>query len=383
MSNIPDPSDTTRNNIENLIKSACEKYNLERPSNPAIIDQTKLVIRPLLQKMESKEFYQWFCPIWQNFEDLYSLEENETAWPELVGKIASALTERDSEDEEFRNPILCAMCVSYMLASLNSHVVAQSYALRMLLLFATRTELSQNVPFIHWLLNFMQHRIDNMIEIRDDKQRELFTSVCVGLFDSIPVFDSLCSRSILKFFGTSEFTQILYNNKDQKSHLESIATKTFNTTLSDDSFFVFETIHKTKLVYEFLTKDQQDLLKIFVSGGIGDFEAFVESHKDYIAKDNLDIETMRDKILVLSFVSLAHGKKSIGFPEAQKGLNLDKLSVKRLCVRINSTNAAKLSIDSVNEKIIIDYCQPRLMTDDVWGSMASRLQELAQSLVPE
>lgn len=375
-----DQTDITRDQILILIKSACERYKVPQPTRPAIIDVTSDIIRPLLQTMEEKDFYQWFCPIWQSFEYLYSSDSNESSWIELVGKFAKALTERQSEEEEFNHPSLRAMCVSFMMNSLNNHVVSQSYALRMLLLFATRTELCQDKVFVRWLINFMKQRIDNMMVIDDKEQRKLFASVCVGFFDSIPVFDSHCCSSILKFFGSNEFTQILLNNQDEKPHLQSIASKSFNTALSDDTFFIFEIISNTKLIYTNLNKDQQELLQVFVNGTVKDFDAFVQNHQDYITRDKLNLQVLRHKILVLSFVSIAHGKKTILFSELYEKLGVDTLQLKKLCVSINSTDVAKLSIDSVNEQIIINYCQPREMTPEVWESMAKGLHALAESI---
>ena len=390
----------TQKPIRDLIASACQRYELPIPTSQQGITKNACSIIPtLIEKMSEKDFYQWFCPLWQSFEYLYLDGGTEDGWAQLVGQFASVLTETPQEEGGFNHPSLRAMCVSFMMNSLNNHPLAQSYALRMLLNFAIKTELYQEKTFVRWLINFMKNRIDNMISNYSShgqnkdiqkQQSQIFTIACVTFFDSIPVFDTLCALSILQFFGTTDFTQIL-QSKSQKeedetnkqNHLKSIAAKTFHISLLDDTFFTFEIIRKTKLIYDNLNENQQKLLQIFVDGKIQDFENFVKSSQDYINTDKLDIDTMRDKILVLSFVSLVHGKKVISFSEVMKDLDLDKYHVKRLCVRINSTDVAKLSIDSVNEQIIIEYCQPRLMTDDVWNNMASRLNSLAKSLLPE
>ncbi|KAK8860408.1 Eukaryotic translation initiation factor 3 subunit M [Tritrichomonas musculus] len=393
-----DQSDPQRP-IRDLIESACQRYGIQVPRQNAIIKNACSVIPPLIEKMSEKEFYQWFCPVWQSFEYLYSDGGTENDWAQLVGQFASLLTEYPQEQGGFNHPSLRAMCVSFMMNSLNNHPLAQSYALRMLLNFAIKTELCKDETFVHWLINFMKHRIDNMISnYQSDgqnkdiqkQQSQIFTIACITFFDSIPVFDTVCALSILQFYDTSEFTQILQSKSQKKedeenkqNRLKSIAAKTFNTALLDDSFFTFEIIRKTKLIYNYLNENQRKLLQIFVDGEIRDFEAFVKSSQEYINQDKLNLDKMKDKILVLSFVSLAHGKSTLAFTEAMERLNLDKYHMKRLCVRINSTDVAKLAIDSVNEQVIVEYCQPRLMTDDVWNSMASRLQNLAKSLLIE
>lgn len=397
--NIPDEDQSDPHKpIQNLIDSACKKYGVPIPNSPAIIKNATSIIPQLIDKMSEKDFYQWFCPVWQSCEFLYSDGALENDWASLVGQFASPLTEQPKEQGGHDHPSLRAMCVSFMMNSLNNHPLSQSYALRMLLNFAIKTELYQDKIFVSWLINFMKHRIDNMIsnyqsdvnKERQKQQSQIFATACVTFFDSIPVFDTLCCLSVLQFFGTSEFTQIL-QSKTQKAedeankqnHLKSIAEKTFNTSLLDDSFFTFEVIRKTKLIYINLNEKQQKLLQIFVDGSMSDFEAFVKESQDYINQNKFNLDKMRDKILILSFVSLVHGKPVVSFAEVMKGLNLNKTQMKRLCVRINSTDVAKLAIDSVNEQIVIEYCQPRLMTDDVWNNMATRLQTLAKSLLTE
>lgn len=388
----------TQKPIRDLIASACQRYEIPTPKQQGITKNACYIIPTLIEKMSEKDFYQWFCPLWQSFEYLYLDNGTEEGWAILVGQFASVLTETPQEDGGFKHPSLRAMCVSFMMNSLNNHPLAQSYALRMLLNFAIKTELYQENAFVRWLINFMKNRIDNMISNYSSngqnkdlqkQQSQIFTMACIKFFNSIPVFDTLCALSILQFYGTSEFTQILLSKNQKKEdeaekqkHLKSIAEKTFNISLFDDTFFTFEIIRKTKLIYDYLNENQQKLLQIFVDGKVQDFENFVKTSQDYINSDKLNVDKMRDKILVLSFVSLANGKKTISFSEVMQGLDLDKYHVKRLCVRINSTDVANLSIDSVNEQIIIEYCQPRLMTDDVWNSMAHRLNVLAKSLLP-
>ena len=181
MSTVPDASDVTGNEIKSLIRSACEKYNVPVPTVEHRTGQVRQVIPPLLQKMEPKDFYQWFCSIWPLFEFLYASmgsadsEQDEDEWSDLVGNtFCKQLLDASDEKSSSLQQSLRAMCVSFMMNSLNDHPKAQSFALRMLLLYSIQSGLSQNVSFVRWFLFFMHRRIDNMNEVKDPNQKKLF-----------------------------------------------------------------------------------------------------------------------------------------------------------------------------------------------------------------
>ena len=311
--------------------------------------------------MNPRDFYQWFCPVWQTYQYMYDstslsgtefkIEEKE--WSNLVGSLASALIERESDKAEFEHENLRAMCMSFMMNSLSSHLEALAYALRMLLLFAIQSNMSQNVDFIHWLLKFMQRHIENTVEIKD--KRELFIESCVEFFAAIPEkhFDSLCVLSILRFYKSKKFEKYLTQCKTKDECLKNVATKAFNVTLNDESFFVFEIMHETKLVYDYLTKQQRDLLDIYIDGDVQQYKDYIEKNQSYITENKLNADHMFFKIEVLTFFSLIENKTEIEFGEVTNALQISVPEVKKLIINLNSTGVATIKIDSVSKKLFI------------------------------
>lgn len=369
--------DQSRESIENLIHLARQKYGRDDPPIKSLVDTAQGEIKFFLNIMDPKEYYQWFCQIWQSFEYLYSFGTDENSWLGLVGKFAASLTERDDESIAFSHPSLRAMCMSFMLNSLNPHPKSQAYALRMLILFSTRTDLIKDEKFVHWILNFMVKRIDSTIEIKDG--RDVFIDVVITFFTSLSKYDNLCVISIIRFFQTPDFEQICSNNPKHKESLQKIALKAFHVSLMYGSFFIFDVMKDIKLIYSNLSADEQAMLDIYVNGTITEFDKFISSHPKYIGED-LDLETIRYKMLVLSFVSLAEDKQTVTFAEAMDALKLDAKKLKQLVVKINETEAATVKIDTVKETLIIEHCQPRVFSDKVWDQMADHMHSLIESL---
>jgi hypothetical protein len=339
----------------------------------------------LLDKMDPREFYQWFCPVWQDFEFRILMECSEAhLLAYKVGQIAVALVERKSPStQEFTHPSLRAMCMSFMMNSLQLHPLAQTYALRMLLRFASQTSLSQEIHFVHWILRFMQKHIEAMVQIGDG--RNLFIDACVGFFSAITLYDTSSIAAVLKFFGSTEFKKQLAQGSEHNQALRGIATSTFNAALTEPGqFFVFEIIRETELLCKALNQQQQALLDIFIDGTLEQFDALVAAATNtYIADSGLALDVLRFKMEILTFVTIAHGQTELSFAEAMAALKLGVVALKRLVVQINETTVAQVRIDSVGQKLLIEYCQPRRFGDEMWGAMADHLGQLLISFTAE
>jgi len=215
----------------------------------------------------------------------------------------------------------------------------------------------------------------------------------------------------LKFFGSDDFRKILSKLDDQAPRLRDIATSTFDAALVEpNQFFIFEIISDTELIRSNLTPQQLDILEIFVNGTIDQFNQLMAdpARSAYIKERNLDIDVLTFKMRVLTFVTIAHGKATIGLEEAAAALKVSPFEFRRLIVQINeisvareeasrsagspppkakagrvlahdAPSVARVRLDAVKGVCIIEYCQPRRFTDDTWAAMASHLERLMNS----
>jgi hypothetical protein len=368
-----------------VLKDARAKYGLPEVEihSSKFNEFARADIPVLLARMEPKDFYLWFCQLWQCFEVDAFYESTEEEIARGVGALATGLTENPAGSKDaFQHPSLRAMCMSFMMNGLQTHVLAQSYALRMLLLFAKGTDLCKQRPFVAWILKFMQSRIDSMIGIKD--KQDLFVRVCVGFFQAIPAdqYDTNCLLAILRFFGSPEFRKVLENPGKDKEALYQVATATLNAALTQHrEFFLFEIIQNTHVIFANLDDRQREILQIFAEKKLKDFNDLLAAGTNtYIQDVGLALPTLTFNMQVLTFCTICHGKTQVNLADLQTEFELQGIAMKKLLVTINRTNVAKTQIDAVNGVVYIDYCQPRLFTDETWAGMERRLGDLITSL---
>ena len=339
-------------------------------------------LNELVETADEKKFYQMFCPIWQLFDGaIMATVERENEAADYVGnKIIRPLTMHKT-GSAFVHERSRAMCVSFVLNSLNHQPLAQTYALRMLLLFATQTSLCTHEPFVEWVLGFMQKQITKMIQISSD--RPLFIEVCVTFFDSIPakLYNRNTVNAIFKFFGSGEFRRELKKPRgDLPEKIVRIAKNTLNAAfLLEGELFFFEIIMDTELLFSSLDAKQKELLEVFVKGDVEQFDKLIQTNT-YLRDSNIDVNVARFKIQVLTLVSLCEDKDKVSLADVEKKLKMDSLAVKQLVVKINKTDVARFKIDGLDGALVVEYCQPRRFTDKSWASMAETLDRLIESM---
>lgn len=392
--------------LENLLTIA-ETY-IKKDRQNFEIDTAAAYIPSLIESsIKEKEFYEWFCPLWQACEYVYTDSKDDKWNTYLVVPFLEALL----QDWETR-PTLRAMCVSYMLTSLNIPESSQAIALRMLILFATTTknkekDLCANEQFVSWILSFMKDHIESMFNI--EMRRNLFIQVSIEFFSNVQSFNISSLKSLLLFFSNKnvkDFVQKLsggdfqektpqyedaFKSEEIFSQLRSTAMQIAISALKyprtnnknqllDESLFIFEIILSTEVIRTFLDQDTKNLLEIFVNGTYSDYINFFEQHPDFINKYGLDKEVLLDKMQILSFLSIANGKQELSYDDISKPLRLNPIQMRKLIYKLNSSNIASTMIDAVNEKICIYFCQPRKFSTNIWEDMSKRLKEASDSL---
>ena len=332
-------------------------------------------------QFDEKSFYQLFCPVWQLFDSVFRPFLTQSDYVSYVcNRIIVPLCAAKPVRTPQRQKV-CAMCISFVLNSLDHSPATQTYALRMLLMFATQTSLCSHQPFIDWVLGFMQNHISDMIRVKENLA--LFIEVCVDFFSAIPpeLYDSNTVKAVFKFFGAKVFQKQL-SKKDgpEKEKLMKIATMTLNASLLlDDEFFFFEIIKESELLWDNLNAQQREILDVFVSGDLEAFEKLIQKN-DYLQKSGISVDVARFKMQVLTLVSLCEGKKSVAIKDIADKLGISVLELKKLVVKINKTDVAKLKVDGVANTIVVEFCQPRLFKPEDWKAMEDRLQSLIESL---
>ena len=368
--------------LTDALQSVGKKSSTFEAFEKDVSGAVRTALMELVETADEKKFYQIFCPIWQLFDGaIMSTIESEVEAADYVGnRVIKPLTEHKT-GSQFVHERSRAMCVSFVLNSLDHRRLAQTYALRMLLLFATETSLCTHEPFVEWVLGFMQKQITHMIQI--PKDRQLFIETCVEFFDSIPekLYNCNTVHAIFKFFGSSEFRRELKKPRGElPQKMVRVAKKTLDAAfLLEGQLFFFEIIKDTELLYKSLDEKQKELLEVFVTGDVEQFDKVIQTNT-YLKDSNIDVNMARFKIQVLTLVSLCEDKDKVSLADVEKKLKMDSLAVKQLVVKINKTDVARFKIDGLEGALVVEYCQPRCFTDKSWESMAATLDQLIESL---
>lgn len=371
-----------------LIEDVCEMANHTPPTKDEVDrDTTKQVTNVLtavLGKLKPKVYYQSFCSIWQCYEYHVLSGMNEKDLDEYIAYIVGQLTTHATA-----MPNLCAMCLSYIMNSLSQHPLAEASAIRLLLEFATKSEIYRDEGFVNWILQFVERRIDKMVSI--EEKRDLFIFVCIRFFKTIPaeLYSPACVKCCLRFLSTSKFKNRIKDKKgitpanlplweEMQTNLPVIATNILNTALTvNGEFFLLEMMNSTNIM-KYLSEEQTNLVNIFINGNVDDFEKFKETST---CISHLNEETLLFKIQALTLISLCEGKKTITAAELISALKLKGvLDLRKFIVKINQTDLAKLKMNGVADEVIIEYSQPRQFGKDTWKMMADKLDNLKASI---
>ena len=370
-------SEDSRQAIVQCLKTACEALEIPFKEND-LVAQSYTLIPKYVEKVNPEEYYQWFCSLWQSIETLYAQDVKEEEWANTVENVVAGV--QNMYDEV--NPKLRAMCVSYVLASLQTHKVAQTRALRLLIQMSTDVGLTQDPEFFKWIIGIMKKLLQDAIEIKNN--RELFIKTLVNFFTFVKEYDHLSLSVLCSFLQNNKAAQYIQKTEELAEPIKAIAKNCLNSTFRGNQIFDFEIIFDTDLLKENLDKPHLEFLIIFVQLGYREFEQLLQNYPNFIQENDLKLEQMELNIRMLSLISLMQNKREVQIEEAEDATGLSGLDFKRLVIQLNETKNALLKIVSENggTKIQNKFCQPRLFNEEQDNLLIRNLQTAIMHLTP-
>jgi len=125
------------------------------------------------------------------------------------------------------------------------------------------------------------------------------------------------------------------------------------------------------------------ILMAFNSGDLATFEAMSpkwKSQPDLLAKE----VQLREKIRLLCLMEMAFKRnafdRQLKFKDIAQETGLDVNSVELMVMRALSLELVKGSIDEVEEKVLITWVQPRVLSKQQLGGMVTRISEMLQDV---
>ncbi|THH02131.1 hypothetical protein EW026_g663 [Hermanssonia centrifuga] len=105
--------------------------------------------------------------------------------------------------------------------------------------------------------------------------------------------------------GASYRFKLAYVRSLPSSEVESAALDVIATALRQQNVFDFDPIYRLEAVTSVKDSELYSLLHIFLNDGLSEYKAWIGSHKEILAKNDLDEAQLERKIRLLSLTTLA------------------------------------------------------------------------------
>jgi translation initiation factor 3 subunit M len=168
--------------------------------------------------------------------------------------------------------------------------------------------------------------------------------------------------------------------EDNASQARDDAHKCIVTCLADPNTFLMDHLLSLKPV-KFLEGELiHDLLTIFVSGKLGQYQQFYKNHTDFINSLGSSHEENVRKMRFLTFMQMCENRKEMDFSVIQEEMQLDKDQVEEFVIDVLKTKAVKARIDQIQEKVLISSTTFRTFSKHHWQIIRQHLSTWQNNL---
>jgi len=182
----------------------------------------------------------------------------------------------------------------------------------------------------------------------------------------------LATKVMIELLGT--YTE------DNASQARDDAHKCIVTCLADPNTFLMDHLLSLKPV-KFLEGELiHDLLTIFVSGNLGQYQQFYKNHTDFIKSLGPSHEENQRKMRLLTFMQMCENRKEMDFGLIQDEMQLDKDEVEEFIIDVLKTRAVRARIDQIQEKVIVSSTTFRTFSKHHWQIIRQHLSDWHDNL---
>ncbi|XP_022345764.2 eukaryotic translation initiation factor 3 subunit M-like [Crassostrea virginica] len=207
-------------------------------------------------------------------------------------------------------------------------------------------------------------------DISTTKLQNLLRSVHDALIDA-GVSDK-ATKVMIDLLGT--YTE------DNASQARDDAHRCIVTHLGDPNTFLMDHLLLLKPV-KFLEGELiHELLTIFVSGKISQYQQYYKNNTDFVKSLGLSHEQNLRKMRFLSFVQLAEDKKEIEYAVIQREMQLEEADIEDFIIDVLRTKSVRAKIDQLQKKVIIMSTIHRTFGRQQWQVLRQTLMQWRENL---
>jgi len=168
--------------------------------------------------------------------------------------------------------------------------------------------------------------------------------------------------------------------EDNASQAREDAQKCIVTCLADSNTFLMDHLLTLKPVKFLEGEPIHDLLTIFVSGKLSQYENFYPKHKDFVASLGLSHEDNMQKMRILTMMQMAETKSEIDFETIQQEMKIEEEDVEAFIIDIVRTKAIRAKMDQMQRKVIISSTTHRTFSKQQWQTLREHLDQWQHNL---
>merc|ERR1712154_402393 len=123
-----------------------------------------------------------------------------------------------------------------------------------------------------------------------------------------------------------------------------------------------------------------DLLSIFVSGKLSQYQQFYKNNTDFVQSLGLNHESNTRKMRLLTFMQMAETRKEMDFSLIQEELVLGPQAVEEFVIDVLKTRAVNATMDQMARKVVVLKTTHRTFSRHHWQQIRARLAQCDANL---
>ncbi|KAF2454891.1 eukaryotic translation initiation factor 3 subunit M [Lineolata rhizophorae] len=165
-----------------------------------------------------------------------------------------------------------------------------------------------------------------------------------------------------------------------------LALKALKAALVSPTHFDFQDLTALDAIQALRKSDPTyyELLELFTSEGLDDFNDFKDEHDGWIESEGLDAAALNRKMRLLTLASLAasaHQTRSLPYERIAKALQIPKEDVEMWVIDVIRAGLVEGKLSQLNQTFLIHRSTYRVFGENQWREVASRLDMWRTSLI--
>jgi len=192
--------------------------------------------------------------------------------------------------------------------------------------------------------------------------------------------ESLIACNMREVAGRVMISLLGTYTSDNASQARDDAHQCIVTCLADPTTFLMDHLLQLKPVNFLEGELIHDLLTIFVSGNLGQYQQFYKNHTDFITSLGPSHEENLRKMRLLTFMQMCENRKEMTFDLIREEMQLQGDEVEEFIIDVLKTRAVRARMDQIQEKVLVSSTTFRTFNKHHWQIIRQHLAQWQENL---